>query len=175
METSHSSDQGQEQELYLLLTNLFYLLDDTDRQFFGEFGLSTRQFWALHHLSETNSLSMIELSRQLFTDKSNVTAITDRLEAAGFVRRRPAPQDRRVILLDITPAGRRLHERVFAAHDERIRVLIDSDGATLGPVLQVLGSIRDRFEQHLHAHVALTSTTQGLASHTTPSGDQTKT
>lgn len=174
MDTSHSIDQGPEQELYLLLINLFYLLDDTDRQFFGEYGLSTRQFWALHHLCETDGLSMIELSRQLFTDKSNVTVIIDRLEAADLVRRRPAPQDRRVILLDITPDGRQLHERVFAAHRERIRVLIDSDAAALRPVLQVLESIRDRFEQHLHAHVTQASSTQGPESHRTPFGVQAK-
>ena len=75
MKTTPPTGQRPEQELYLLLTDLFYLLDDTDRQFFGEYGLSTRQFWALHHLSVTAGLSMIDLSRLLFTDKSNVTAI----------------------------------------------------------------------------------------------------
>lgn len=173
MKTSSSDDHDPEQELYLLLTNLFLLLDDADRQFFGEFGLSTRQFWALHHLSETDNLSMIELSRLLLTDKSNVTAITDRLEAAGFVRRRTAPQDRRVSLLSITHAGRELHDLVFAAHQERIRPLIDSDEATLHHVLQALGSIRDRYEQYLHTRA--TQVTQAKSSHTMPSGDQAKT
>ena len=146
MKTSPSATDGPEQELYLLLTNLFYLLDDTDRRFFGEFGLNTRQFWALHHLSETGSLPMIELSRLLFTDKSNVTAISDRLEVAGLIERRPASQDRRVILLTLTDAGRQLHERVFAAHTERIRTLVNGDGPALQQVLHVLGSIRNRLQ-----------------------------
>jgi DNA-binding MarR family transcriptional regulator len=169
MTTSPSGDHGPEQQLYRLLTNLSVLLDDIDRRFFGEFGLSTRQFWALHHLSETDGLSMIELSRLLLTDKSNVTAITDRLEAAGLVRRRPAPQDRRVILLTLTAAGHQMHELVFAAHEDRIRTLIDSDAATLRQVLQVLESIRGRFEQNLRAR-----TTQEPSSHSTPSSEQTK-
>jgi DNA-binding MarR family transcriptional regulator len=158
MKTVPSAGHGPEQELYLLLTNLFYLLDDTDRQFFGEFGLSTRQFWALHHLSETDSLSMIELSRLLFTDKSNVTAITDRLEAADLVKRQPDPRDRRVILLALTLDGRRLHAQVFAAHEERIRTLVDGDRADLRHVLAVLESIRDRFEQNLHPSTSPDST-----------------
>lgn len=157
MKTVPSASHGPEQELYLLLTNLFYLLDDTDRQFFGEFGLSTRQFWALHHLSETDSLSMIELSRLLFTDKSNVTAITDRLEAAGLVKRQPDTRDRRVVLLALTPAGRRLHADVFAAHEERIRTLVDGDRAALRHVLAVLESIRDRFERNLHSSTSASS------------------
>jgi DNA-binding MarR family transcriptional regulator len=170
VKTEFSADREAEQELYLLLTNLFLLLDDTDRQFFGEFGLSTRQFWALHHLSETDSLSMIELSRLLLTDKSNVTAITDRLTTRGLVRRRAAPQDRRVSLLSITPAGRQLYDLVLAAHHERIRTLIDSDEATLRHVLQVLGAIRDRYEQHLHARATQTS-----SPYTLPAADAAKT
>lgn len=138
------------EQLYLLLTDLFYLLDDTDRQFFGEYGLSTRQFWALHHLSETDGLSMIELSRMLFTDKSNVTAIADRLEEAGFIKRTPAPHDRRVVLLSLTPEGTKRHEQVFSAHQERIRALMGSDDADLRQIIRMLEPIRARFAQHLH-------------------------
>jgi len=37
------------------------------------------------------------------------------------VRRRPSPTDRRVTLLALTPAGRRLIERIFPSHAEAIR------------------------------------------------------
>ena len=145
-----SADHNAQHDLYLLLTDLFYLLDDNDRQFFGEYGLSARQFWALHHLSETDGLSMIDLSRLLFTDKSNVTAIADRLESAGLIKRSPAPQDRRVILLTLTPEGAERHEQILAAHRERIRSLMGDDEAALRHALSILESIRSRFEQHLH-------------------------
>lgn len=148
--TALSANHDAEQELYLLLTDLFYLLDDTDRQFFGEYGLSTRQFWALHHLSETDGLSMIDLSRLLFTDKSNVTAIADRLEAAGLIKRSPASQDRRVIMLMLTPEGRERHAQVLAAHQNRIRDLIGSDEEALKQAIQILELIRHRFQQYLH-------------------------
>jgi len=150
MKSSFSADHGPEHDLYLLLTELFYLLDDTDRQFFGEYGLSTRQFWALHHLSETDGLSMIDLSRMLFTDKSNVTAIADRLETAGLIKRSPAPQDRRVILLTLTPEGAERHEQIWVAHQERIRALIGSDEEALSQAIRMLESIRTRFQRYLH-------------------------
>ena len=163
MKITLSANHGPEHDLYLLLTELFYLLDDTDRQFFGEYGLSTRQFWALHHLSETDGLSMIDLSRMLFTDKSNVTAIADRLEAAGLIKRSPAPQDRRVILLTLTPEGAERHEQVWAAHQERIRALIGSDEEALGQAIRMLESIRTRFEQYLHPGTPRTSANQPTA------------
>ncbi len=165
MKISSSAVQEPEQELYLLLTNMFILLDDTDRQFFGEFGLSTRQFWALHHLDESESLSMVDLSRLLLTDKSNVTAITDRLEAAGLVKRSPAPQDRRVILLSLTPEGRKRHDDVYAAHQNRIRTLIGGDEDALYTVIRTLEPIRQRLAEYLHPRVPQASTTQ-----TTPTG-----
>lgn len=152
------ANAGPEQELYLLLTDMFYLLDDTDRQFFGEFGLSTRQFWALHHLSETESLSMIDLSRLLFTDKSNITAIADRLETAGLVERKPASQDRRVILLSLTPAGRQRHDQVLAVHQDRIRMLIGNDEEALRQAIRTLEPIRKRLGQYLQSRVPQVST-----------------
>ncbi len=160
MKITSSAGHGPEHDLYLLLTELFYLLDDTDRQFFGEYGLSTRQFWALHHLSETDGLSMIDLSRMLFTDKSNVTAIADRLEAAGLIKRSPAPQDRRVILLTLTPEGAERHEQVWTAHQERIRALIGSDEEALGQAIRMLESIRTRFERYLHPATSSTHANQ---------------
>lgn len=167
METSSSADHGNhgpEHDLYLLLTNLFILLDDIDRQFFGEYGLSTRQFWALHHLSTTDGLSMIELSRLLLTDKSNVTAIADRLESAGLVKRTPAPQDRRMILLTLTPEGRQAHEAIFAAHQTRIRTLIGGNEEALQHVIHILEPIRHRFERYLDTHALQASVTQATTS-----------
>lgn len=158
MKKSMPANAGPEQELYLLLTDMFYLLDDTDRQFFGEFGLSTRQFWALHHLSETESLSMIDLSRLLFTDKSNITAIADRLETAGLVERKPATQDRRVILLSLTPAGRQRHDQVLAVHQDRIRMLIGNDEEALRQAIRTLEPIRKRLGQYLQSRVPQVST-----------------
>ncbi|MBO0781166.1 MAG: MarR family transcriptional regulator, partial [Ktedonobacteraceae bacterium] len=62
-----------------MLTKAFLLLDDSDHQLFAAHGLTTRQYWALQHLDEERGSSMIDLSRVLLTDKSNVTSIVDRL------------------------------------------------------------------------------------------------
>lgn len=139
-------------ELYRVLTKFFYLLDDADRQFFREFGLSTRQFWALHHLAHSDTLTMIALSRLIFTDKSTVTAIIDRLETDQLVERRPATHDRRVILLALTPKGQHLHAQILAAHHARMRDVMGHEGA-VNTAISILTPMMDRLDQALH-HVA---------------------
>lgn len=132
-----------EQEAYLALKKVFFLLDDCDRHFFTEYGLSSRMFWALQSLDEVQGLAMVDLSRILFTDKSNVTGIVDKLEKRGFATRTPASHDRRVILIRLTPEGRRKRDSIKEQHDARTRDLIgalnDHNLHTLLGILTILG------------------------------------
>jgi len=143
-------DADLEQNAYHLLTKIFYLLDDCDRQFFAQHGLSIRQFWALKHLDEESGRSMVDLSRVLFTDKSNMTGIVDRLERLDLAVRIPASHDRRVILIKLTPHGRRLRDSVNEEHEARIRTLmsvVSNDG--LHTLLEHLSAIICSLEAYL--------------------------
>ena len=51
---------------------------------------------------------MSRLADTLSCDASNVTGLVDRLESRGLVRRQPSAEDRRVKVLQLTPAGSRL-------------------------------------------------------------------
>lgn len=109
-----------EQDVYRLLMKTSVLLDDSDRQFFASYGVNTRQYWALQHLDEQQGCSMVELSRVLFTDKSNVTGIVDRLESQQLVERKTDPGDRRVILITLTAQGRQLRDHLHGLHEAHI-------------------------------------------------------
>jgi DNA-binding MarR family transcriptional regulator len=139
-----------EQSVYRLLTRTFILLDDFDRQFFAEHGLSTRQFWALQHLDEQQGRSMIDLSRLLLTDKSNVTGIVDHLERLDYVVRTPDSRDRRVILVTLTPKGNTLRTAVAAEHIMRIRELMGVvETAHMHVLLMSLEDIGQSIETYL--------------------------
>ncbi len=58
---------------------------------------------------------MGSLAEHLRCDASNVTGLADRLEARGLVARTPAPCDRRVKVLALTPAGEHLREALVDA------------------------------------------------------------
>ena len=49
-----------------------------------------------------------ELAERLLVTKANVVGLIDRVSAAGWVERRPDPEDRRVNRLYLTSAGRKL-------------------------------------------------------------------
>src|SRR5690242_4631765 len=117
-------DANVELEAYRLLNKTFILLDDCDRRFFAEYGLSSRQFWTLKHLYERQGLSMVELSRLLVTDKSNVTGIIDRLERLHLVTRSNDAKDRRVIFITLTEKGRALYNHVREQHEQRVYELM---------------------------------------------------
>ncbi len=74
----------------------------------GAVGLSLAKLAALKALSDAGeSLALTQLADRLSCVKSNITQLVDRLEADGFVRRQPDPNDRRARLATLTSAGRR--------------------------------------------------------------------
>lgn len=78
---------------------------------------------ALLSFTRKGALPMSKASSLLQVHPTSVTNAVDRLEAAGYVRRFPHPEDRRGVLVEITDAGRdkalaateQLNARVFAA------------------------------------------------------------
>jgi len=71
-------------------------------------GLSLPKLLALHALNEAGeSLALGQLAERLSCVKSNITQLVDRLEADGYVARKPDPRDRRARLAVMTPKGRK--------------------------------------------------------------------
>src|SRR6516162_6320771 len=58
---------------------------------------------ALEYLEAEGPLTQRDLGEQLSLTSGAVTMLVDRLEHAGWVRRRPHPDDRRYTLIDLTP------------------------------------------------------------------------
>lgn len=75
----------------------------------ADLDLTPIQAYAMYLLEEP--MAMGELAHRLECDNSNCTGIVDRLEARGLIERRPAPGDRRVKLLVLTPDGEALRRR----------------------------------------------------------------
>lgn len=74
----------------------------------AEFDLSAAQCHVLHLIEPGRPIPMGRLAEILACDASNVTGLVDRLESRGLVRRHASEEDRRLKVLDLTPAGVRL-------------------------------------------------------------------
>jgi DNA-binding MarR family transcriptional regulator len=68
----------------------------------------------LMRLAKADGVSMGEMARGIGCDPSYITALVDDLDARGLARREPAPFDRRVKIIVLTPAGRKLAEEIDA-------------------------------------------------------------
>jgi DNA-binding MarR family transcriptional regulator len=81
-------------------------------------GLSLRWYDVLLHLhaAPAGRLSMRELGDAVVISKSGLTGVVDRMARAGLVERTPAPDDRRVILVALTPRGSERYRRARADH-----------------------------------------------------------
>lgn len=76
-------------------------------------GLSLSQFDVLATLAHGEGITQQELAERLLVTKGNVVGLIDRVGAAGWVERRPDPEDRRANRLYLTDAGRALLSRAF--------------------------------------------------------------
>jgi MarR family transcriptional regulator, organic hydroperoxide resistance regulator len=80
---------------------------------FGLHGLTLPQFDVLATLWHGEGITQQELAERLLVTKGNVVGIIDRTSAAGWLERRPDPEDRRANRLYLTDAGRKLLAEAF--------------------------------------------------------------
>jgi MarR family transcriptional regulator, organic hydroperoxide resistance regulator len=107
------SGKSQGCEAWQLLMKLFFAQRADLPTIASEFELSPAQCHVLHLIVPDEPIPMGRLADALACDASNVTGLVDRLEQRGLVRRRPSEQDRRVKVLELTPAGIRLRSTVL--------------------------------------------------------------
>lgn len=82
--------------------------------------LSMQELRVIEYLGETNQRIMKDLANFLMLAGNSVTSLVDNLEKKGFVRRQRSTEDRRVIHVELTPEGQKLHE---SARHEKMTML----------------------------------------------------
>jgi MarR family transcriptional regulator, organic hydroperoxide resistance regulator len=82
------------------------LLDAMRLSIWDRQGLTVTQLRLLSHLSEQEGLSNAELADRLYVTRPSVSALLERLERGGFIRREVAPNDRRGICIWLEEPGR---------------------------------------------------------------------
>jgi len=73
----------------------------------ADLGLTGSELNALANLADGRSRSVSELGRAAGTRPTTLTSVLDRLEQRGHITRGPRLGDRRGVLIELTPSGRR--------------------------------------------------------------------
>ena len=74
--------------------------------------------------AEDRTLRMSELAARVNSSLSRLSHVVKKLEARGWVERRPCPDSRRVTMVDLTEGGWRVLERAAPGHVEGVRDLV---------------------------------------------------
>lgn len=98
--------------------------------------------WELEKTGEAG-LRPFELERAMLFEQYNMSRLVDRLHAAGLVRRRACPGDRRGQVLDITEDGRALRRRMWDVYAPAIEEAVGErlSPAEAGALAALLGRL----------------------------------
>jgi MarR family transcriptional regulator, 2-MHQ and catechol-resistance regulon repressor len=89
-----------------------YLLAERDQICCHDISLT--QCYTLEALLRRGPSTLNALAGELRLDKSTASRVVATLQRKGYVGRAQHPGDARAVLLDVTPTGRRLHDRIRA-------------------------------------------------------------
>ena len=71
------------------------------------------QFLILDEIAKKDELKMLDLHKILAVDKSTTTRLVNPLVRQGLVERKISDHDSRAVNLRLTPAGRKVHRKVW--------------------------------------------------------------
>ena len=123
-------------------------------------GISMTQLHILHMLERHGQLPMSRLAEVLDVSDSNATGLVDRMEERGLVARTRVPEDRRVVLVQASPAGLAMLGDAEALRDDMLRrVLVRIDPTHLDDIASAMTDLRTAVEAEVtdpastvHAH-----------------------
>lgn len=140
------SDIAHEAIMNIVLTG--EMLAKEGQRIFRPLGLTNSQFNVLillKHQSNHEGITQTELGARLLVNRSNVTGLIDRMEEAGWVRRTPAPGDRRINKVLLTKEGGQLLEQAEKLYYSRIREVMGGlSKKDLNAMNELLGRVRER-------------------------------
>ena len=105
--------------------------------------LTISQFGVLEALYHLGALNQKALAEKLLKSGGNITLVIDNLEKNGWVERQRNPEDRRSILIHLTPEGEKLIKDYFPRHLNHImnefNILSDKELEQLACICKKLG------------------------------------
>ena len=125
-------------------------------------GISMTQLHILHMLDRHGEMAMSRLAEVLDVSVSNATGLVDRMEERGLIARTRVPEDRRVVLVQVTSKGLTMLGDAEALRDDVLRrVLVRIDPSHLDEIACAMTDLRTAVEaevsdpaSNIHAHAA---------------------
>jgi DNA-binding MarR family transcriptional regulator len=138
-----------EQETFLSLWRTYDRLRAIEEQVLGEFDLTPQQYNVLRLLQAADGelLPTLRLVERLISRAPDVTRMLDKLEVRGLISRERPPDNRRTVLVGITPAGKKLLDTIAEPlRDCHLRQLGHVSADEMRQMIELLRKARDPHE-----------------------------
>jgi MarR family transcriptional regulator, organic hydroperoxide resistance regulator len=97
------------------------LWNAVDARLKSEFDLPLTHFEPMSVMDRLPKCRVYDIASELGITTGGTSKLIDRIEASGYCRRLPNPEDRRSSLLELTPEGRRVFAEAGQAFDDELR------------------------------------------------------
>jgi len=97
------------------------LWNAVDARLKGDLGLPLSHFEPMSVVDRLPRCRVYDIATELGITTGGTSKLVDRIEASGFCRRLPNPDDRRSSLLELTPEGERVLAAAGAAFDDELQ------------------------------------------------------
>jgi DNA-binding MarR family transcriptional regulator len=143
----NGNDPDRIREVVHLMRRLMQAGERYTKELNKKFSVSAPQVASLLALLDDGPMSPSQIAKKIMVESSTVTGIIDRLEQKGFVVRTRISQDRRVITVELTEAGRRLAENAPPPIQQKIvKGLRKIDEAERAQIIQTLNRLTDMID-----------------------------
>lgn len=92
--------------------------------------ITIEQWSVLYHLWKQDGISQQELCNASFRDKPSITRLVDNLEKLKLVKRVGSPTDRRMNLIYVTDAAKKLQDRTMNIAEATLNEALEGVSAT---------------------------------------------
>ncbi len=111
----------------------------------GPLGLTRTQWQALGALKRMGPLTQAALAEYLEVETATIARLTDRLEASGWIERKPDSNDRRVKLVSMTPKANAIMDEVSVVGQKlRDDMLVDLSQKEREQLVAALSTMKSR-------------------------------
>ncbi len=100
------------------------LWNAVDARLRAEHDLPLHRFEPMQIVARTRDCRVYDIADALSLTTGGVSKLVDSIESAGYVKRRPNPEDRRSSIIELTPAGRKALARATATFEGELELRV---------------------------------------------------
>lgn len=149
-DSSYATDQTAIKPLtektLLELVRTYQAFSTYSEVFVHQFNLTSAQFDVIVTLGREAGMNTGEIGERTLITKGTLTGVIDRLEKKGLVQREVPAEDRRSVVVKLTPEGQAIFNQAFPAHVADIeRRLEQLESSELELLIVLLSRLRRVF------------------------------